>query len=556
MMNKDKQTALPPRYYLDNFNILIGFSEGMYGALLSEAELEFIASFRQLSEDARCLFIRFVNRRGLFFRTDKLLYPEITNIEAALDELLTQQFCELPGPHHQPMAAQFLDIYSKAELSHIFKGLAPAAKGISALKKPELIECLLEDFSWPDLLSGAIETGPAIKHGYEQELELLKFLFFGHLGGDMSEFVVRDLGMLRYEKLDESKLVARFSSRQEIEEKLSVSLAYAHFRELREQKCPDSLYKWYMEWAPRQQDLCAAAQPFFHRLTLKLARELERQRQPERALEVYKYTTQVPARERRVRLLQKAGELEEALALCEQMEQEPQNAEELFFARDFKNKLQKKKATKSTTRHLKSADTVRISEAYRYAVEKGVMHYYTEIGQEALYSENYLWRSLFGLLFWDIVFDQDMGVYHSPLQRAPSGLYLPDFMELRLGRMQERVVRLHNRKKLLHHIEQVYEEKWGLVNPLISWHENTLPLIRAACSKLEAAQMHQVLMEMGKNLRENGRGFPDLFTWTKKGYSFIEVKSPNDTLSAQQLFWLQFFRKCGIQAQVLKVEWV
>lgn len=555
-MNKDKQTELPPRYYLDNFNTLIGFSEGMYGALLSEAELGFIASFRQLSEDARCLFIRFVNRRGRFFRTDKLVYPEIANIEAALQELLTQQFCELPGPHHQPMSAEFLDIYSKAELSQLFKGLAPAARGISGLKKPELIERLLEDFSWPDLLSGAIETGPAIKHGYEQELELLKFLFFGHLGGDMSEFVVRDLGILRYEKLDESKLVARFSSRQEIEEKLSVSLAYAHFRELREQNCPDSLYKWYMEWAPRQQHLCAAAQPLFHRLTLKLARTLERHRQLARALEVYGHTSQAPARERSVRLLQKTGALQEALELCVLMEQEPQNAEELFFARDFKDKLQKKKATKSTTRHLKSADTVQISESYRYAVEKGVMDYYTEIGQEALYSENYLWRSLFGLLFWDIVFDQDMGVYHSPLQRTPSDFYLPDFMGQRLARMQERVVRLHNRKKLLHHIEQVYDEKWGLVNPLISWHENTLPLVKAACSKLKPAQIYQVLMEMGKNLKENGRGFPDLFTWTKTAYAFIEVKSPNDTLSAQQLFWLQFFRECGIEAQVLKVEWV
>lgn len=555
-MKKEPQIKLSPRYYLDNFNALLKFVEGMYGGLLTREELDFMVRFRSLSEEGRCLFLRFVNRRGLFFRTDKLVYPEITHIHEALRELLSQEFCELPALHHQALWEEYLGIYNKAELIQLFKLLKPAVKGVTSLKKPELMRRLLQEFSWDELLLATQAIGPAIKHNYERELEMLKFLFFGHTGGDMAEFVVRDLGMLRYESLEEAKLVPRFSSRQEIEEKFAVSMAYGHFRALREQNCPESLYNWYKEWAPLQKNLCAVAQPLFNRLTLKLARVLERHQQAAWALEVYKYTKQAPARERMARLLQKTGARQEALALCAQMEEEPQNAEELFFARDFKNKLQKKQLTKATTRLLKEADTLHISSAHRNAVEKGVMQHFIEQGQEAMYSENQLWRSLFGLLFWDIVFDQDVPVYHSPLQRAPSDFYLPHFLDQRQERMQERISLLSSREKMLRFLEEVCEEKWGLVNPLVGWHENTLPLVKAACRKLEPTQLLQVMVEMGKNLKENGHGFPDLFTWTKNGYAFIEVKSPKDTLSAQQLFWLLFFRQHGIRAQVLKVAWI
>ena len=45
---------------------------------------------------------------------------------------------------------------------------------------------------------------------------------------------------------------------------------------------------------------------------------------------------------------------------------------------------------------------------------------------------------------------------------------------------------------------------------------------------------------MSKNLVEHLRGFPDLFMWDEKSneYCFVEVKSPPDNLSNQQLSWL------------------
>lgn len=555
-MKNQPLTELPPKYYLHNFDSLLAFVESKYGSLLNSCEKAFIQAFRSLSEDGQCLFLRFANRKGLFFRTDKLHYPEIGSLENALEELLFRQFCELPSDSHQPLAADFLTVYSKEELSLIYKAVAPERKGLARLKKPEILELLLKEVCWQELRIAACELGPVIKHGFEQELEMLKFFFFGHLGGDMSQFVIRDLGMVRFEVPEDSQLVNHFQSRKEVDDKFAVSVAYQHFRELREEGSAEELYSWYVQWKAQHPELCELAQPLHTRLTLKLARLLERLQHPFWALEIYELTNQAPARERRVRLLHKTGAGQEALELCNQMQASPQNADELFFARDFEARLLKKKGTKSTTRHLQEANTVQLSSLYRFQVEKGVVHYLQEQGQEAMYAENYLWRSLFGLVFWDIIFDMEAPVYHSPFQRAPSDLYLPGFLETRQDRMTERMKKLSVPEKLLRHIEEVYEEKWGLGNPLVGWHENTLPLVRAACQNISPACLEVILMEMARNLKENSRGFPDLFSWTGQGYTFIEVKSPNDSLSAQQLFWLQFFEKCGVPAKVLRVEWV
>lgn len=553
---RTQQKALPPKYYLENFNSLLAFVERMYADLLTASERAFINRFNGLSEEAKCLFLRFANRRGLFFRTDKLVYPEIFGIREALDELLFQDFCQLPDHSHEPISRHYLAIFGKEELMQVYKQLYPRQKGVGKWKKPELLERLIKEGKWEDLLMATAAIGPVVKHNFEQELELLKFLFFGHLGGDMSEFVIRDLGHLQYETADEDKLVARFNSRREIEDKLAVSLAYEHFRKLRELDCPDSLYSWFAGWCGEHPSLCELAKPLFNRLSLKVARILERYQQYLQALSVYEKADQPPSRERRVRLLHKTGALDEARALCAQMELEPLNADELFFAQDFSRRLRQKKARKSTTLHLKEAEVISISEAWRQQVEKGVMQYYADRGQEAMYSENYLWRSLFGLLFWDIIFDLEAPVYHSPLQRVPSDLYQPLSPENRQARMQSRMRSLKSRKKLLAYTEKVYAEKYGLDNLLVGWHENTLPLVQAALRKLKPGQLEMVLMEMAANLKENAKGFPDLFVFSKDSFSFIEVKSPNDSLSARQLFWLRFFKQAGIPARVVKVEWL
>lgn len=549
-------TELPPKYYLDNFYALLEFVEDKYEHLLHEDEKDFIARFRALTEASQCLFLRFANRKGQFFRVLKLSYPEIGDLVAPLQELIDTHFCFLLRSDIVSELPHVLPIFNKQELCRYWKLLQPGIKGVSTLKKEVMVERMLAELPQQDLLLLVLEQEPLVMQRYLQEYELLKFLFFGHLGGEMSEFVVRDLGYVQYEVLDSKKLVAKFNTRQEIDDKFWISSVYQHFRELREEPVADTLYSWFMQQAGRGMHLGEECRPTFDRLSLKLAKMLERLQQPEWALEVYRHSQQPPSRERQVRLLQKKGEVQEALQLCHHMQEVPLNAEEAIFAHDFCEKLKRKKAVRSTTLLLKEANTVQISEEYRYYVEKGVSRYFADQGYEVLYSENYLFRNLFGLLFWDVIFDQDVPVYHSPLQRFPADLYLPQFLERRQQALKARTEALGSQKALLKQLRITYDQKWGIGNPLVGWHENTLPLLEAACKKIPAQALHQVLLAMAQNLKEYGRGFPDLFLWSKKDYRFVEVKSPTDSLSPQQLHWLRFFKEVGIKAEVLRVEWL
>jgi hypothetical protein len=162
---------------------------------------------------------------------------------------------------------------------------------------------------------------------------------------------------------------------------------------------------------------------------------------------------------------------------------------------------------------------------------------------------------LFGLLFWDIIFDTDTLAIHHPLQRSPSDLFKPTFFEKRKERMEERLLMLEDEDATTVYMNRIFFEKFGITNPLVDWFGGLFPLILTVLEKLSAEQISLIMLEMARSLRENVRGFPDLFIWSDGEYSFIEVKSPTDSLSNQQLYWLRFFESINVRSKVLRVEW-
>lgn len=104
-------------------------------------------------------------------------------------------------------------------------------------------------------------------------------------------------------------------------------------------------------------------------------------------------------------------------------------------------------------------------------------------------------------------------------------------------------------------LESTFIEKFGTANVLVDWNEILLELVRLIAQSLTPHQMQAILLEMATNLRENTRGFPDLMVWSEAGLELIEVKSPTDHLSAQQLQWMHFMADLGVNSRVLRVEW-
>ena len=561
-----EKIELPPKYYLEYFEYLINFVQKKYAHILNRTEQSFLAQFEALTEDEKCLFIRFTNRTGSFFRTEKLKYSEIENIPEALNVLIQKGFVEPLESSHIIQAGEVLDIFNKTELIEMAKMLNLETRGKASMKKEEVLDWLFEVGDWEEIVEllnyqdfTEIHALPhsVIKVGFETEVAMLKFLFFGTRHGDMTEFVTRDLGFQNYEKYDEDKMVAYFQTRQEVEDKFKVSIAREDFYLMQQADIETiEIYNWFMDWADtHRKDLSEIAQPTFERFTLKVAAHLEKKKALDEALEVFRMTEEPPSRERQVRILDKLKNKEEAKVLCEMMLLDYKNANEQFFAEDYLNRLLTKKSKKAVTKHLHNSESVTIDILWKRQVEFGVIDYYEQRNLKATFTENHLWRSLFGLMFWDIIFDTDTLAIHHPLQRSPSDLFKPTFFEKRKERMEERLLMLEDEDATTVYMNRIFFEKFGITNPLVDWYGGLFPLILTVLEKLSAEQISLIMLEMARSLRENVRGFPDLFMWGDGEYSFVEVKSPTDSLSNQQLYWLRFFESINVRSKVLRVEW-
>jgi len=322
---------------------------------------------------------------------------------------------------------------------------------------------------------------------------------------------------------------------------------------------PEEIFDWFMNWQVGVAgNLSTKALPAYNLFIVRVSAWLERKKMLSQALSIYQLTNEAPARERRVRLLYNLGEIDEALALCEEIAENPKNADERYFSMDFYEKInnKKKRIIKRTTQALKSAEAIDIPIIYRYQVELGAIHYYRNLGFNAVFSENEPWRTLFGLLFWDIIYDTNVKAIHNPLQRVPSDFFLPDFYFKRSEQLLKRMKTANTRQAIEDIIRKTYEDKFGTTNVLVSWYADALEKVLTLISWLSPEQIHAILLEIAYNLRENTRGFPDLMVWNETEYAFIEIKSPTDHLSSRQLHWQYFFKEHGVQSRIVRVKWI
>ena len=549
-MSENENIVLPPKYYHEYFNYLLDFVKDKYKNILEEKEWRFLRKYYGLTEDAQCLFIRFTNRKGLFFKTGKLAYEELSDISELLIELNQREFIEQLSGNHKDYIAELLHLSTKAEVLKLVSD-----KSIKSKSKPEISDWVRDNVSPEVVIETLSALHPLIKINFEYEVTFFKFLFFGNRYMDMTEFVVRDLGFIQYFSQDEDKLVARFETRKDAEDKWMMSDQADLFEKLKKTEIPEALYDWYDTMVNTIQDLSEIAKPGLEKLTLKVARHLERQNALELAVEVYKECSLPIAKERRVRCLVKLKHPEEALALCHDMLANSSNADEHFFAKDFSERILSKspRRKKLTTEKLHEAERITIPAMYRGNVELGTIEHYLQEGKYAIFSENHLWRGIFGLIFWDIIFDPSLVSFHHPFQRRPSDLHLPDFYEKRKEQIHAHLEGFLEMEDLLLFMGRKFADQEGIANPFVIWMEGMWESIRIATQYIGIEPIKEILVHICKDIVENSRGFPDLFVWDNNGYEFVEVKSPTDNLSNRQLYWLNYFEANGINARVLRV---
>lgn len=535
-------------YYKSNFLTLLTFVEKLYRDLLTPEELKFIKDFKKLSEDAARLFVRLISRRGPRFRMDKLNYPEIKNIEAAAKELQKKGFF-LINPIEEKEYS--LDLLTKPELVSLARVTNDTPKGFQSLSRPEIFESLLDwgEDSWWDELSKEFTVFEPL---HVESFEIVRLLFFGNLEQDLSQFILEDLGIMRFEPYKVTKGDRFFKSREMLEQTLSHiewngELFVANWEEDEEQilLCLKELDKLKIDSLNLKKRLDKSYN--------NGARVLEKLQNYKAALKYYKKSELPPARERRVRVLIKMDEPKKAWKLFSEIEKDIQDASEEEFLEVMRPKLLKLLERSYEKRKLKkyNVENIKIPKGIE-RVEELVVKFYEEKGQKGFHLENSLWTALFGLVFWKEIFGKHPGVFFHPYQRGPKDIFTEDFYKLRKVKLDKQ---LKNFKES--EILKTYKEKELMANHFVNWKKFKFSHLERVLKLIPRKDIQSILGHMLKNPGKHCAGFPDLFVYTprKKDYLLVEVKSPNDQLQPSQKRWIKVFEEKSIPYQIAKVEW-
>jgi hypothetical protein len=544
---------LPQGYYLENFNYLFDFVGTHYADILNEREKNYLSGFSELSDNAQKLYVRLAGRRGPWFRLDKLNYVEISDIAAAVNELIAAAYLSPIESLQEP--ENLLKLMTKSELISWFEG---ANKRLS---RQALDQWLIEKVL-PQTLLSSVPFQIVEPIGLDI-LQILKLLFFGNPYQDFTEFVLRDLGITPFEKYQLDSAGRFFDARSVLDTTIRQYALNDTAMDLIEQGDAQSLRQWLPSLLQFSFDEATTVRRH-HRLLNRIAREFERFNDINFAQEIYLHSSLEPSRERQVRIMTKQGEIPSALNLCEDIHQNPQSEAESEFALAF--------ATRIAKQHKVYCDWIPLSAAVPIVnfdisvkpdadqrVEVLARDWFIQQGGQAYYVENALLPGLFGLYFWDVIFTEIKGVFFNPFQRGPSDLFTPSFVERRRDKINKKLffmIDLANEQEVNRCITDCFKRKFGLANHFVNWSWLNADVIEIALLKIPKHDLASIFRRLLSDLKNNRSGFPDLIVFPEAGsYELIEVKGPGDKLQQNQIRWFNYFQQQGLPARVVSVSW-
>lgn len=542
-------------YYLTNFEIVLETVVERYGDLLNPDELAFRDDFHALSPGARRLYVRLISRKGPCFRRDRIDYPEIPSLDAAIGELTVAGFLDDAADLE---VRDLLVIMLRGELRQMAAELVKDRVPATA-RKEELVALLSENVGAAELGRAVREQSEIVQPLHHSHLLTFRLLFFGNLSQDWSEFVLRDLGVVRYEPYELSRGLRLFPTRPALDDALTlrrartlVGLHLAAGEIAPAVELAREVVDGTDRWHPSTRWLA-------DRILNQVGRALERAGEHALALKFYEAARSPPARERRARVLVQLGREEEALALCAEICGEPRDESEAVFAPRFAHRLRRRRgeSVPPPPRPPRRRIGMPLVKRDDEPVERLVLASLAAAGRRGVFAENRLWKALFGLAFWDIVFAPIAGAFQHPFQFGPLDLDSPGFRQARAELIAERLAALRADPRPGPRLLAVYDAKCDTANRLVAWHEELRSDLELALSRLRGSHLALVCDRLSRDLGRYRRGFPDLFVLRDEppGFELYEVKAPGDQLRPEQGAWIDYLNAGGIPASILEVRW-
>jgi hypothetical protein len=554
--------APDPFYYLSNFERALAWIAERYDDLLSDGEQAFLAAFlhdgARLPKASRALLVRMLMRKGTLFRAGRLAYGEIGSPVQAAAPLAALGWVDADA---DVSLDELFALATRPELQRAFAA-APAVKGARKAEWLEALRVADPANAQPRRYS---EWDPATDEVTLRVLvaplcERFRLMFFGNLHQDWSEFVLSDLGVFQYERVAFASSSRAFQQREDVDCYLALH-ACREALELTGDEPLDPLLA-AVDAIGMQHNAQHNAWLALRRAKLLFAigHHAERRHDWDTALRVYECCAWPGARHRRMRVLERAGSDEAALALALQAAAAPESEEEQQRVARIVPRLQRRLGLAAHRPVSARAAQRGVLELARppepLAVEYVVRDHLSTEDAPVHYVENALINSLFGLLCWEPVFAAVPGAFFHPFQRGPADLHAPDFRARRAAQFDACLAELESgayRATILRH----FETKAGLQSPFVFWGMLTPELLTLALDCLPAVHLKRWFERLLVDIRANRSGLPDLIRfWPhERRYELIEVKGPGDRLQDNQIRWLAYCVQHDMPVRVLDVRW-
>lgn len=536
--------VLPDKYYLSHFFELIDEIETNYAPVLEESHLDFLKSFRRLSESAQCTYVRMVNRKGqIFSRTSMSKYPEIPDINKSLVELQKKGFVLPITDNDKKSLFEFLpktDLSRWLKKSEIRVAASESRGDLVAKAKLQSKKIQLVDLECIDDI---------LVQGRFADLDYLLFIYFGGIQRNLTLYTLRDLG-IRQARTLKNEFKARYSDLESAKIDYFFSCEIEKVGEDQNEACVYSAITYASMWTR----LSSLSQSLKDKWLLTVAAKFENLNS-ELSLKALEDCKSHPCREKQARLLYKLGRIEDVRLLLEKIVNDPYCDEELLFAEDFYARKFDKKRIGFLTETLKNSKQITLSDVYLKRPEQGLVDYFQKQGEKAIFTENRLWLGLFGLIFWDELFNSESASLFNPFDRRPADLMGPDFYQRRQISIEKKLALLIDFQQAEIMILKTITQHYGKMNDLFQWNASLAPTTLEFLRKARYKDLAHVLRSMARRFDVYHSGYPDLMVETADDIYFVEVKADGDSLKYKQLSKARLLKDAGFNVEIIRVNW-
>ena len=542
---------LPAKYYLAHFRELIEFVTSKCMHLLEPKHSEFISKINQLDEQSQCMLARVYSRKPYLVQAQSLNYEEITSPHQAIYTLKKAGILFEPNEQHY---SQLLAHLTKPSLVELLSNYSEQISFKKSAAKGALVDIAREFFKARPQELAPLYSQYVINNRSDY-YEYFEFLFAGKLSsGDVNHqnrFVMRDLGLTATRE-GHSESLSRFETLDEAQSNYLLNRYRLAFKNITDESDYVALASQVLVQAAHG----AIAVVLKNKLLVRLYRQLKTV-DSELAFSLLEgCVDDSEAQEIQIREQYRLGNKEWVKARLEAIIENPLTDDLLYFADDFlMRKFNKKTRSRLSAMLADTQCVLEIDELYRGEVEQGVNDYYTREGMAVFNTENTLWQSLFGLVFWHELFVESPYPPCNEFDIYPQVLRLGNFYEAQQTQINERLAQCQTSQALLNlvckHAAQYFEQP----NGLFRWRSNLLEPLEALIlnSPLEALIAH--LAAMSKHYLQLKDGYPDLMVINNGQVHFEEVKAPGDKLRRNQLTTIDNLKNVGFTVHIAAVKW-